>query len=417
MSRSYTSQSARAEVYPALKHWQRLLLRKLDSLSLSRIQIDFGSDSNKKVTLGVIKPGIPVAHIQIISFKAILSALSSGVLGWSEAYLKGYWRSDDLMSTCNWAMFNLDKLEKGFSSKRLSTLYNRFLHIRNNNSRKGSKRNIEYHYDLGNDFYRLWLDESMSYSSALYLDQKESLKEAQLNKYRKVIEMASVKEGDTLLEIGCGWGGFAEEIMSIKGTKLHALTLSKEQLSWAQNRLQACGQNSRANFELKDYRDLEDSYDAVVSIEMFEAVGEDNWENYFQVLNRTLKPGAKAVLQVICIENNRFESYRENTDFIQKYVFPGGMLPSPEKVRELGKQAGLKLNSELEFGADYAKTLAIWRKSFYRAWPSLKQQGFDQKFKRMWEYYLCYCEAGFNYQSVDVRLFEFQKPQHGNGVA
>ena len=215
-------------------------------LGLERFQIDFGGDSNKKVTLGVIKPGVPVAHIQIISFKAILSALSSGVLGWSEAYLRGHWRSDDLMSTCNWAMFNLDKLEKGFSSKRLSTLYNRFIHILNNNSRKGSKRNIEYHYDLGNDFYRLWLDESMSYSSALYLDQEQSLKEAQLNKYRKVIEMASVKEGDTLLEIGCGWGGFAEEIMSIKGTKLHALTLSKEQLSWAQNRLQACGQNEQS---------------------------------------------------------------------------------------------------------------------------------------------------------------------------
>ncbi len=413
MSESYIQNNIAkpSQRYPMLNFWQRFLIKHLESLNLSRVEICFDGKKSSVVTLGVIKPGIPIANIRIVSIKALTAALGSGVLGWSEAYLKGHWDTDNLMGVCNWAMANLANIDKGFSGNLASKFLNRIVHLKNANSRKGSKRNIEYHYDLGNDFYRLWLDRSMSYSSALYDNQKISLQEAQLNKYREVIRMANVSSQDKVLEIGCGWGGFAEELMSIPGTQLHGVTLSHEQLSWAQERMSQLKASDRTRLELKDYRDLDGQYDAIVSIEMFEAVGEEHWEGYFEVLKDKLKPGARAVLQVICIDENRFEHYRKNTDFIQKYIFPGGMLPSPGKVRELANDSGLVLASEKEFGSDYAKTLALWRHSFQRAWPELQAQGFDARFKRMWEYYLCYCEAGFNYKSVDVRLFELRKPE------
>lgn len=413
MSESYIQNNVAkpSQRYPMLNFWQRFLIKHLESLNLSRVEICFDGKKSSAVTLGVIKPGIPIANIRIVSIKALSAALGSGVLGWSEAYLKGHWDTDNLMDVCNWAMANLANIDKGFSGNLVSKFLNRIVHLKNANSRKGSKRNIEYHYDLGNDFYRLWLDRSMSYSSALYDNQKISLREAQLNKYREVIRMADISSQDKVLEIGCGWGGFAEELMSIPGTQLHGVTLSHEQLSWAQERMSQLKVSDRARLELKDYRDLDGQYDAIVSIEMFEAVGEEHWSAYFDVLKDKLKPGARAVLQVICINEDRFEHYRKNTDFIQKYIFPGGMLPSPCKVRELADDSGLVLASEKEFGSDYAKTLALWRHSFQRAWPELQAQGFDTRFKRMWEYYLCYCEAGFNYKSVDVRLFELKKPE------
>ncbi|WP_353406660.1 cyclopropane-fatty-acyl-phospholipid synthase family protein [Pseudoteredinibacter isoporae] len=413
MSGSYFQNGVakQSDNYPMLNLWQRYLVRHLESLGLSRFEISFGTKEQSTVTLGVIKPGIAVAKVRIVSIKALTAALSSGVLGWSEAYLKGHWDTDSLIDVCNWAMANLDNIEQGFSGSFLSQLWNRLAHRKNANSREGSKRNIEYHYDLGNDFYRLWLDRSMSYSSALYDNQELSLREAQTKKYREVIRMANIAPHDRVLEIGCGWGGFAEELMSVLGTELHGVTLSMEQLMWAQERMARIRESDRARLELKDYRDLDGQYDAIVSIEMFEAVGEEHWPAYFEILMEKLKPGAKAVLQVICIDEHRFEHYRENTDFIQKYIFPGGMLPSPNKVRELAEAVGLALTGEREFGADYAKTLNVWRRSFTQAWPELQTQGFDERFKRMWEYYLCYCEAGFNYQSVDVRLFELTKPE------
>ncbi|MBB6520087.1 SAM-dependent methyltransferase [Pseudoteredinibacter isoporae] len=413
MSGSYLQNdiAKQPQSYPMLNSWQRYLIRHLESLGLSRFEISFGNKASSAVTLGVIKPGIPLAKIRIVSIKALGAALGSGVLGWSEAYLKGHWETDSLIDVCNWAMANLDNIEKGFSGSLWSKLLNRIVHLRNANSREGSKRNIEYHYDLGNDFYRLWLDSSMSYSSALYDSQNISLREAQVNKYREVIRMANIRPHDRILEIGCGWGGFAEEVMSVLGTELHGVTLSKEQLQWAKERMSRLRESDRTRLELKDYRDLDGQYDAIVSIEMFEAVGEEHWPGYFEVLREKLKPGASAVLQVICINEDRFEHYRKNTDFIQKYIFPGGMLPSPSKVRELAESSGLELHSEKEFGTDYAKTLELWRLSFQRAWPELQAQGFDARFKRMWEYYLCYCEAGFNYKSVDVRLFELKKPE------
>ncbi len=326
--------------------------------------------------------------------------LAKGDIGLTEAYLDGQWDSPDITGLMTLLAANREQLKKAVYGSWRNLLAARIRHWLNNNSRSGSKRNIMAHYDLGNDFYRLWLDPSMSYSAAIYRQADDgSLETAQHAKYRRILNCLSAEPGQTVLEIGCGWGGFAD--MAVQhGLKTTGVTLSPAQLEWAQKRVPA------ADLRLQDYRDLDEQFDHVVSIEMFEAVGERWWPTYFKTLAKSLKPGGKAVVQSITIRDDIFPEYRRSTDFIQQYIFPGGMLPSRAAFRAAAAKQGLVVREEFAFGRDYARTLAEWRHAFEARWPDIQKLGFDEPFRRLWRMYLCYCEAGFLAGNIDVVQFE-----------
>lgn len=326
--------------------------------------------------------------------------LAKGDIGLTEAYLDGQWDSPDITGLMTLLAANREQLKKAVYGSWRNLLAARIRHWLNNNSRSGSKRNIMAHYDLGNDFYRLWLDPSMSYSAAIYRQADDgSLETAQHAKYRRILNCLSAEPGQTVLEIGCGWGGFAELAVQ-HGLKTTGVTLSPAQLEWAQKRVPA------ADLRLQDYRDLDEQFDHVVSIEMFEAVGERWWPTYFKTLAKSLKPGGKAVVQSITIRDDIFPEYRRSTDFIQQYIFPGGMLPSRAAFRAAAAKQGLVVREEFGFGRDYARTLAEWRHAFEARWPDIQKLGFDEPFRRLWRMYLCYCEAGFLAGNIDVVQFE-----------
>ena len=338
-----------------------------------------------------------------------LQCLSKGDLGFGQAYLAGDWSSDDPAALLTLLLRNWHKIGSNLDERgQWLRLRTKLTHWLNRNSVKNSRKNIAHHYDMGNDFYREWLDNSMTYSSALYATPDLSLEQAQRAKYQRILDELQVQPGQTLLEIGCGWGGFAE-MAAEAGCKVHGITLSSEQLAWAQQRLAKFG--DQTHMELRDYRHLEGTYDHIVSIEMFEAVGEAYWQTYFQTLQRSLKPGGRAVLQIITIGDEWFETYRARPDFIQRYIFPGGMLPSPTRLDALITSNNLKQINHLGFGKDYARTLAEWDKRFSAALPSLRPLGYDQRFERLWRYYLAYCEAGFNEGRIDVIQLTLEKPR------
>lgn len=330
--------------------------------------------------------------------------LARGDIGLAEAYLDGHWDSPDVTGLLTLLARNREALKKAVYGSWRGLLAARVRHWLNRNSRTGSKRNIMAHYDLGNDFYQLWLDPSMSYSAAIYGEGEAahtSLLAAQHAKYRRILQRLKAEPGQRVLEIGCGWGGFAELAVAA-GLDVTGLTLSPAQLAWAQKRVPA------ADLRLQDYRDTREQFDHVVSIEMFEAVGERFWPSYFKTVARALKPGGKAVIQSITIRDDIFPTYRRSTDFIQQYVFPGGMLPSRAAFRDAAARQGLVVRNEYAFGLDYARTLAEWRQAFEAKWPQIAAQGFDEQFRRLWRMYLCYCEAGFLAGSVDVVQFELR---------
>jgi cyclopropane-fatty-acyl-phospholipid synthase len=326
--------------------------------------------------------------------------LARGDIGLAEAYLDGHWDSPDITGLLKLLASNRDALKKAVYGSWRNLLVARVRHWLNSNSRTGSKRNIMAHYDLGNDFYKLWLDPSMSYSAAIYREADDgSLQSAQHAKYRRILDRLQAKTGESVLEIGCGWGGFAEMAVG-DGLAVTGLTLSPAQLAWAQKRV------PQADLRLQDYRDTQEKFDHIVSIEMFEAVGEKFWDSYFKTIADALKPGGRAVVQSITIRDDLFSSYRKGTDFIQQYVFPGGMLPSRSAFRAAAEKRGLVVKDEFAFGLDYARTLAEWRLAFEARWPEIAAQGFDENFRRLWRMYLCYCEAGFLAGNVDVVQFE-----------
>ena len=305
---------------------------------------------------------------------------------------------------------NRDVVERAIYGSFWGSLVYRVRHLFNRNSRTGSKRNIHAHYDLGNPFYEVWLDPSMTYSSALYgNDPARSLQDAQDAKYRRILDELALPAGARVLEIGCGWGGFAE-MAARDGLHVTGLTLSTEQHAWAEKRLADANLTELARFLLQDYRDEHGRYDAIVSIEMFEAVGEQYWAGYFETVRRCLVPGGRAVVQTITIDDSLFHRYRRSTDFIQQYIFPGGMLPSPTVFEQCASRAGLGVNNRFAFGLDYARTLAAWRESFCANLSKISSQGFDTRFARTWEFYLAYCEAGFAQRTTDVMQFTLQAP-------
>lgn len=351
--------------------------------------------------------------IVLHSWKPLRRALSGGSLGWSESFMDGDWDCDDLADLVEWVIVNEPHFGSLLKSGWRQRLLQRWQHWRNANNRRGSKRNIAYHYDLGNDFYRHWLDPSMTYSSALFEPGSTDLGHAQQRKYQRLIDELDLNGGEHILEVGCGWGGFAEQLCRQQNASVHGITLSREQLSYARQRIARAGLVDRAEFSLTDYRDTRGEFDHIVSIEMLEAVGEAYWPSYFDTLYARLKPGGRAAIQVITIEHRRFADYRENPDFIQRYIFPGGMLPSPQVFRHQAHQAGFQIRSEQPFGQSYAQTLAEWARAFNERWDALAKLGFDQRFKRMWQYYLGYCEGGFRGGSVDVYQFVLEKPTTG----
>ena len=390
---------------PLLKRWLRYrlstLLHQLPLPHQGSLKLSFPDGTQ-------IRHGdnAPIMEIQILNERALRRLMTSGALGWAEAYIKHEWETPDLTALLRWILVNERTFQPILPAKRLPRLIASLLHWHNRNSKRGSRRNIQFHYDLGNAFYRLWLDPSMTYSSALFEGQNCTLEQAQTQKYERICQWLELKPGQSVLEIGCGWGGFAQYAASHYGVKVTGVTLSDEQLAYGKERLKNAGLDRLCDLQLRDYRDISEQYDHVVSIEMFEAVGESHWRGYFDQVRRALKPNGKAVIQVITIDEARFEHYQNHPDFIQRYVFPGGMLPSPERFIASAQQQGLALKQQLDFGQDYAHTLRLWRHDFNQAWNLISQQGFDEPFRRLWLYYLAYCEAGFMEGSIDVSLFE-----------
>jgi cyclopropane-fatty-acyl-phospholipid synthase len=350
------------------------------------------------------------AVLRLNNFRVLTEAMHRGTVGFAAAYMNGDIEVDDLTALFRFFLQNRDTFEKanpGFFRKAAADFH---YHLSRRNTLEGSKRNIAEHYDLGNDFYGLWLDPSMTYSSALFQSGDQSLEDAQRTKYRRVADMAGITEGSSVLEIGCGWGGFAETVAREYRAKLRGITLSAEQLKYAKERLARQGLDNWATLVFEDYRHTEGQFDHIGSIEMIEAVGEDNWPSYFQTIYDRLKPGGTAAIQAITINEGDFAGYRSGPDFIQRYIFPGGMLLTKTVMREFGEKYGLVLENVDNFRLSYAKTLRLWRERFLERWPMIAPLGYDEHFKRKWVYYLSYCEAGFTEGSIDVGIYQYRRP-------
>jgi cyclopropane-fatty-acyl-phospholipid synthase len=351
--------------------------------------------------------GAAVAAMSVNEWSVFDDVLGAGDIGFAESYMDGRWDTPDLAALLTLLARNREPVARALYGNWWGVLRHKILHGLRANTRRGSRRNIAAHYDLGNDFYRLWLDPSMSYSSALFSDEPDmDLEVAQQAKYRRILESLAVRPGDHILEIGCGWGGFAEMAARTYGARVTGITLSEQQLAYARERIAREGLAERVTLELRDYRDLAGRFDHIVSIEMFEAVGERFWPSYFAKLRELLKPGGKAVIQTITIADGLFARYRKGTDFIQRYIFPGGMLPSASVFAAKASAAGLAVTGDFAFGADYARTLAQWRERFDAREQDLEALGYGSVFRRMWRFYLAYCEAGFAAASTDVHHFE-----------
>lgn len=353
----------------------------------------------------------PRAAIRLHDWQVCGAAIKSGDIGFAESYIAGHWTSPDLVALLTLFIANRDAIESVVYGSWWGSLAYRLKHLLNRNSRRGSKKNIHAHYDLGNPFYKLWLDETMNYSSALFEgDLTRPTADAQWVKVRRALAECGLQPGQRLLEIGCGWGAVAEVAARDVGAHVTGVTLSHEQLAWAKDRLERQGLAPMADLRLQDYRDIADGpFDAVVSIEMFEAVGREYWGTFFETLRRQLKPGGRACLQSITIRDDLFDRYVKSTDFIQQYIFPGGLLPSPQAFRAEAKKAGFEVVNELAFGADYAETLRRWRLQFLAHDPQVRKLGFDQRFMRIWEFYLAYCEAAFATGNTDVMQFTLRR--------
>ena len=353
----------------------------------------FGDPSQKlKVKIKINKPGLTY---QIVK---------SGSTGLAEAYMRGDFETDDLTNLIELTAKNI-KLVYKFSGLLDFSIFNKIKNFLLKNNKSRSKKNISKHYDLGNEFFSLWLDPTLTYSSAIFDQKDNDLEKAQINKYKKLVELIKPKSGNKILEIGCGWGGFAEYVGKNHDVKLDCITISKKQFEYASNRIFKNGLNEKINIQFKDYRDVKQKYNSIASIEMIEAVGQNYLENYFKAIKTNLVSEGSAAIQAITIDDNLFDRYKTKEDFIQKYIFPGGFLPSKKKLYDLSQNNGLAINQYNSYGLHYSNTLKIWRDEFFKKWEEISKQGFDNKFKRMWHFYLSYCEAGFKSKNIDLIQF------------
>ncbi|MDF1728481.1 MAG: cyclopropane-fatty-acyl-phospholipid synthase [Sulfitobacter sp.] len=371
---------------------------------------DFVLPDGRRFRVEGDKPG-HVAELHIHSNDLFARLIREGDLGFCDAYLDGDWSTPDLQAFMDLIHHGNENLYDGFPGMGLVRRFEQLRFWLQRNSKTQARRNISYHYDLGNDFYGLWLDDTMTYSSALFeTDPQQSLEAAQTAKYKSMVDQMGVEPGDHVLEIGCGWGGFAEYAAAERGLNVTALTISEEQFKYAQDRIARAGLSDLVTFKLQDYRDERGHYDGIASIEMFEAVGEQYWPVYFETVRERLKPGGSATLQIITVADARWKVYKRGVDFIQKYIFPGGMLPSPAVLRQQVEKAGLVVERSIEFGKSYDVTLRRWHEAFNGQWDQIKGLGFDDRFRRMWNFYLTSCASAFESGNCDVTQITIRKP-------
>lgn len=359
------------------------------------------------------EPG-PSATLELHNGRPIWKMITRGDLGFAESFMDGDWSTPDLTALIEFGVYNQKALASQLTASWFARILSGLHHRLRANSRSGARRNIAFHYDLGNAFYRSWLDETMTYSSALFPSPDVSLTEAQLAKYRRIIEVLEIGPNDRVLEIGCGWGGFAELAARETGARITCLTISKEQARYAEERIAKAGLTDKVDIRLEDYRDVTGTYDKIVSIEMFEAVGEENWPVFFDVVRERLDDDGRALLQIITVPDEHFPTYRREVDFIQRYIFPGGMLPSPQALADSIAAARLGLAERFSFGPSYADTLRQWNDRFQDAWDRIRPLGFDDRFHRMWTYYLNSCEGCFRSGATDVGHFLIRKTPAGD---
>ena len=410
-----TEAATRGSAAPAIDmpRAAQLVVRMLRKLSVGSLTVRFPGGRVEQ-----FGHGAPHAEIVLTNWKVCEAALKRGDIGFGESYIAGDWTTPDLLALLNVMVANRNAIEAVIYGTWWGRLLYRVRHLLRRNTRTGSRKNIHAHYDIGNAFYRLWLDETMTYSSALFADDRPAadteavddfaaLPTAQAAKYARVLDRLAVAPDAHVLEIGCGWGGFADAAAA-RGVRVTGLTLSTEQRDLAVERLTAAGHADAVTIALRDYRDLEGQYDGIASIEMFEAVGEAYWADYFAAIKRHLKPGGRAVIQTITIADRLFDDYRSSSDFIQQYVFPGGMLPSPSAFERATRAAGLQITDRFAFGQHYARTLAAWLARFNERENAVRERGFDTAFLRTWRFYLAYCAAAFRFENTDVVQFTIE---------
>ncbi len=414
-SNSHTATADTLALPPGTPAAARRILTLLKRLPAGTLDLQMPDGTQARFGSGAA----PRAAIRLFDWTVCRMVLKRGDIGFAEGFIEGRWTSPDVVALLQLFLANRDMLEGAIYGSWWGRLLYRLRHLLNRNSRRGSRRNIHAHYDIGNPFYRLWLDETMNYSSALFEgDTTRPMAEAQRAKVTRALREVALQPGQRVLEIGCGWGALAECAAGDFGARVVGLTLSDEQLAFARERMARAGLSERTDLRLQDYREVmraeaeagREPFDAVVSIEMFEAVGREYWGDYFRTLRDALKPGGRACIQSITIRDDLFERYVRSTDFIQQYIFPGGLLPSAEAFRAEARKAGLEVENELAFGTDYAETLRRWRAAFLARDGQVRQLGFDTRFMRIWEFYLAYCEAAFATGSTNVVQFTLRRP-------
>ena len=358
--------------------------------------LTFGNPNDQlKATLKIKKPNFT------------FNLIKGGSVGLAESYMRNEFETKNLSDLIEVTARNINQIHK-FSGLLDLPVINFLKNIFIKNTKNRSKKNIAKHYDLGNEFFSLWLDKTLTYSSAIFDEKNKNLSDAQNNKYQKLIDLMKPSSGDKVLEIGCGWGGFAEYLGKKYDVKLDCITISRKQFEYAKSRIHKCGLNEKVNIEIKDYRDLKDKYNSIASIEMIEAVGQNYLESYFKTIKNNLSNNGNAAIQAITIDDALFDRYKNKEDFIQKYIFPGGFLPNKNNINKYVSNNGLTIKSYESYADHYSNTLSIWRDEFNKKWEQIKNQGFDATFKRMWEFYLCYCEAGFKSKNIDLIQFSIQ---------
>ena len=390
--------------------FRRYFKSRLDLFQVGSLRLEL--PNGKVISHNGSEPG-PAAELSIKRWRLLPKLLLDGEIG---GYVDGDWSSPDLAAVLDFGLHNAPSIAIATRGLGVGHFINRLMHRRNSNTRVGSRRNIAAHYDLGNRFYELWLDRDMIYSSAIFADPDESLEVAQQRKLARAIELMGLTGNESVLEIGCGWGGLARRIAQSGAQDVTGISLSREQVGYARNSIAGTTSERQVTFELRDYRNVSQRYDRVVSIEMFEAVGEQFWPVFFDQLRTALNADGTAVLQIITIADDIFESYRRRPDFIQQYIFPGGMLPTVAIVKEQAARAGFRLERYEPFGPSYARTLDVWHQRFNAAWPEIEQLGFDDRFRRMWNYYLTYCAVRFRHGTIDVGLFKFSRTEEPAGL-
>ena len=378
------------------------ILNKLKSIKGGSLDL---KNYNQEVKFFGEQDGIVKADIAVHNPKFYFNILKGGSTGLAECYVRDEFTTSDLTSLIELTARNINLTHRFSGVLRIKFLKNLFKNIFASNTKSKSKKYISKHYDLGNEFFSIWLDKTLTYSSAIYNEPTDDLANAQINKYNKLIEFIKPKSGDKVLEVGCGWGGFAEHLAKNHDIKLDCITISKKQLEFAKKRIFNAGLNEKVDIKFLDYRDVKGQYDSIASIEMIEAVGEKYLNKYFSMIKNNLKPGGTGAIQAIIIKDELYDQYRKSEDFIQKYIFPGGFLPSLQSIRDHTKKSGLQLKEYKSYGIHYSNTLKKWRENFIYSWSDISKQGFDQSFKKIWDFYFSYCEAGFKSKNIDLIQF------------